>query len=1008
MTQMLEVDDCGVSDFIMMDNIDMQSFMNNLRLRYSKGKIYTYIGEVVVSVNPYRNITIYEKEYVDKYRGREMYELPPHIFALADSSYKAMKRRARDTCIVISGESGAGKTEASKIIMRYIACVTGEQQEVERVKNILLQSNCILEAFGNSKTNRNDNSSRFGKYMDINFNFNGDPVGGHLNNYLLEKSRVVHQQYGERNFHVFYQLLCGGSDARLKEFGLVRDPYTYSYLDQSGQFAKVDSINDKSDFRGVENALRTMGLTDMNETLWSVLAAVLHLGNVKFEESSQTDQCMITDPSTLSLLSKLLEVDEGELEKALCGRVVAARGEVLEKKHSAEEAKYGRDAFAKAIYDRLFSWIVSSINQCIDLKTVSKKNTTTIGVLDIYGFEIFDQNSFEQFCINYCNEKLQQLFIELVLQQEQREYNEEGVPWVHVDYFDNKIICDLVEQQHIGILSLLDEACLNVGKITDAMFLDSMSDKLANHKHFTSRKLSPSDKSLQFHRDFRIRHYAGDVTYSVDGFIDKNKDTLFQDFKRLLFNSKNKSISSMWPEGSSSVTSVTKRPITAGTNFKNAIISLVDHLVSKEPYYVRCIKPNDDKSPVHLDEERVKHQVMYLGLLENVRVRRAGFAFRMPYQRFVGRYKMITLETWPNPSCQLPQATKLIINELSLDDDVLYGKTKIFIRQPKTVFALENARNQILPSISVLIQKMWRGLSARILVRKMRAANRIGVTYLRYQMRSYLQTLISLFRDSKKKKDFNKSLVWPRPPEHLPHHVINLLKRIFNKWYSYMVLKPIPVSERPSLRLKVYAGDALGGKRRGGWGFKRKWIGNYIFNADHSLPEAKQQFEILRDHEHFDDVLFACYVIKTNRFSKSAERILCITDTKIFKLNSKNFKSMKDGIPIGEVTGLTVSPGSDQLVVIHLEGGNDLVFCVSPNHHSGDYVGELVGVMLGLWLRLHKKELRVMIASDVMCMLGNKSREVTIDTTTPNPVPTFKKSADKLVLSWPKNNIKSS
>uniref|UniRef100_T1JD45 Myosin motor domain-containing protein n=1 Tax=Strigamia maritima TaxID=126957 RepID=T1JD45_STRMM len=670
-------------DFVLLENITLDSVLENLRVRYNGGKIYSYIGEVCISINPYRTVDIYGQNYVNQYKGREIFERPPHIFAIADASYKAMKRRGKDTCIVISGESGSGKTEASKIIMRYIAAVTNisGQQEVDRVKNVLLQSNVILEAFGNAKTNRNDNSSRFGKYMDINFDFKGDPVGGHINDYLLEKSRVVAQQFGERNFHSFYQLIFGSPDQELNKWKLKRDPDAYYFINQ-GKSPKVDSINDRTDYKTVNSALRILGLKpDRINSLWTILAAILHLGNAEF--ISENDETKIVDLENLRTIAELLSVSEESLTKALCHRVIAAGGEVMEKEHTVEQAKYGQDALAKAIYERMFTWIVSQVNEAIHVKTSGNKHAkdTVIGVLDIYGFEIFDNNSFEQFCINYCNEKLQQLFIELVLKSEQEEYKREGIEWQYIEYFNNQIICELAEQNHKGIIAILDEACLNVGKINDELLLEAMNNKLVGHKHYASRMTSPADKTLEHHRDFRIKHYAGDVTYNIIGFIDKNKDMLFQDFKRLLYNSSNELIKCMWPEGAQHVTKVTKRPLTAGTLFKNSMIELVKNLTSKEPYYVRCIKPNDQKSPVLFTEERVRHQVCYLGLLENIRVRRAGFAYRQTYDRFLRRYKMISKYTWPNFCGGTDKdGVRILIEQQNFSDDVVYGNTKIFIR----------------------------------------------------------------------------------------------------------------------------------------------------------------------------------------------------------------------------------------------------------------------------------------------------------------------------------------
>uniref|UniRef100_A0AAY4CWR1 Unconventional myosin-Id n=1 Tax=Denticeps clupeoides TaxID=299321 RepID=A0AAY4CWR1_9TELE len=909
----------GKADFVLLDNVSMEEFMANLKLRFEKSRIYSYIGEVVVSVNPYRAMNIYGRDTIEQYKGRELYERPPHLFAIADAAYKAMKRRNKDTCIVISGESGAGKTEASKYIMQYIAAITNPNQraEVERVKNMLLKSNCVLEAFGNAKTNRNDNSSRFGKYMDINFDFKGDPIGGHINNYLLEKSRVIFQQEGERSFHSFYQLVKGAPDSLLKCLHVQKDPTAYSYIKVGGQ--TKSAINDGADFKAVADAMKVIGFTPEEiQTVYKILATILHLGNLKF--GCDGDVTLIENTKVVTVLGDLLSTKEENVTKALLYRTVSTGRDVIDKQHTDQEAGYGRDALAKAIYERLFCWIVGRINDVIEVKNYDARvhgKNTVIGVLDIYGFEIFQNNSFEQFCINYCNEKLQQLFIQLVLKQEQEEYQREGIPWKHIDYFNNQVIVDLVEQQHKGIFAVLDEACMNVGKVTDEMFLQALNNKLGKHAHYTSRKLCPTDKSLEFDRDFRIRHYAGDVVYSVLGFIDKNKDTLFQDFKRLLYNSSNPVLRSMWPEGKLGITEVTKRPLTAATLFKNSMISLVENLSCKEPYYVRCIKPNDVKSPLLFERERCRHQVEYLGLLENVRVRRAGFANRQTYPRFLQRYKMISQFTWPNhdlPSDR--EAVKRLLQGCGFEHDAAYGKTKVFIRTPRTIFSLEELRVEMVQRIVLFLQKVWRGTVARMRYRRMRAALIIIRAYRRYKVKSYIREVNRRFKNVRSMKDHGRHVKWPTPPKVL-RRFEEALKNIYNRWWAWTLIRRLSPEEVVQVRAKVATLECLKG-HRADMGLHRTWEGNYLKKDS---PEKASSFTLvssdLQRKDKFMRVLFSSNVRKINRFHKAEDRAVFITDRHLYKMDPlRQYKPMKT-IPLYNVRGRHLQSRTTELVLAH-------------------------------------------------------------------------------------------
>eukprot|EP00117_Sycon_ciliatum_P028985 scpid88009/ scgid23182/ Unconventional myosin-Id len=383
----LEAAEFGHSDFIMMEDLTENAFIENLKLRFSKDRIYTNIGETVVSINPYKSLGIYSDETVEEYRGKAMLSAP-HLFSLADSAYQAMWRRSKDSCVVISGESGAGKTEASKIVMRYISKVTNSahQSEVERVKNLLIQSNPLLEAFGNSKTNRNDNSSRFGKYMDINFDFRGNPVGGHISTYLLEKARVITQQSGERNFHIFYQILSDASFA--SSCGLPSSPKDLDYLKQ-GDCSPVKGVDDKRQFAETKEAMKAVGFSGEEQTtLFELVAVCLLLGQLEFSSTDNGLGSKLNEDGAASQVAKLLHTDVESLHRALTLRTIAGKQETVKACQTAAQAKFARDALAKSLYDSLFTWLVARINRSVAATLDPGSKGTVIGVLDIYGFEI--------------------------------------------------------------------------------------------------------------------------------------------------------------------------------------------------------------------------------------------------------------------------------------------------------------------------------------------------------------------------------------------------------------------------------------------------------------------------------------------------------------------------------------------------------------------------------------------------------------------------------------------
>ncbi|XP_057205768.1 unconventional myosin-Ih [Triplophysa rosa] len=712
-------DRVGIQDFVLLDAHNSETaFLDNLKKRFSEDLIYTYIGTLLISVNPYKELDIYTKKQMDLYMGVNFFELPPHIYALADNAYHTMLTEANNNFILICGESGAGKTEASKKILQFYAVSCPSTTLLDTVRDRMLMSNPVLEAFGNAKTMKNYNSSRFGKYMDIQFDSQGDAVGGHILSYLLEKSRVVHQNHGERNFHIFYQLVEGGEEDLLRHLGLERDTKRYCYLVQ-GECSNVSSINDKNDWKTVKNALSVIDFDASDiEHLFGIIASVLHLGNVHFDGDSK-GYAILNSNAALRWVSKLSGVHVQVLHEALTYRKIEAKSEEVLSPFTVDHAVYARDALAKAIYGRTFTWLVNRINE--SLENMDSNRKTVIGLLDIYGFEVFTVNSFEQFCINYCNEKLQQLFIQLTLKAEQEEYEAEGIGWEPVQFFNNKIICDLVEEKHRGIISVLDEECLRPGDATDLTFLEKLEEKMGNHPHFVTHKLADKKTRKTLERgDFRLLHYAGEVTYCVVGFIDKNNDLLYKNIKDVLRLSKNPIIQQCFPVTEEDSK---RRPETVATQFKNSLQRLTEILTAKEAWYVRCLKSNDNKQPGKFDEVLVKHQVKYLGLMEHLRVRRAGFAYRRRYDVFLKRYKALCPATWPHWRGVPAEGVETLVQHLGYQpDEYKMGRTKIFIRYARTLFATEDAFEICKHDLATRLQAKYKGYRAKGEFRKQKEA----------------------------------------------------------------------------------------------------------------------------------------------------------------------------------------------------------------------------------------------------------------------------------------------
>ncbi|VFR01582.1 unnamed protein product [Cuscuta campestris] len=600
---------CGTDDMTKLSYLHEPGVLYNLRCRYDNDEIYTYTGNILIAVNPFKRLPeLYGKCVMEKYRGTALGELSPHPFAIADAAYRqAMINDGISQSILVSGESGAGKTESTKMLMNYLAYMGGRAADAGRsVEQQVLESNPVLEAFGNAKTSnpvleafgnaktvRNNNSSRFGKFVEIQFDKRGRISGAAIRTYLLERSRVCQVSDPERNYHCFY-MLCAAPPEDVEKYKL-GNPRKFHYLNQS-IFFELDEVDESKEYLATRRAMDVVGISsDVQDAIFRVVAAILHLGNIEFVKGSDPDSAEPKDDQSR------FHLKTSSLRNRFC------------------------------VYSKLFDWLVEKINKSIGQDPDSQ---LLIGVLDIYGFESFKTNSFEQFCINLTNEKLQQHFNQHVFKMEQEEYTREEIDWSYIEFVDNQDILDLIEKKPGGIIALLDEACM-FPRSTHETFAEKLYQTFRDNKRFNKPKLSRTD--------FTIVHYAGEVTYQTELFLDKNKDYVIAEHQELLSSSGCSFISGLFLQQHEE-SSKSSKFSSIGTRFKQQLQSLLETLTATEPHYIRCVKPNNLLKPAIFENQNVLQQLRCGGVMEAIRISCAGFPTRRQFDEFIKRFSVLCPE----------------------------------------------------------------------------------------------------------------------------------------------------------------------------------------------------------------------------------------------------------------------------------------------------------------------------------------------------------------------------
>lgn len=690
------------------------TLLHNIKVRYSKDKIYTYVANILIAINPYFDVPkLYTSDIIKQYHGKSLGTLPPHVYAIADKAFRDMKVLKMSQSIIVSGESGAGKTENTKFVLRYLTESYGSGQDIDER---IVEANPLLEAFGNAKTVRNNNSSRFGKFVEIHFNEKHSVVGGFVSHYLLEKSRICVQGQDERNYHIFYRL-CAGAPEEIRQKLFLNSPDSFRYLNRgctryfasketdkqilqnrkSPEYLKHGSLkdpllDDHGDFNRMVVAMKKIGLDDTEKLdLFRVVAGVLHLGNIDFEEAGSTSGgCTLKNQSskTLECCSKLLGLDEDDLRVSLTTRVMlttagGAKGTVIKVPLKVEQANNARDALAKAVYSRLFDHVVNRVNQCFPFE----RSSFFIGVLDIAGFEYFEHNSFEQFCINYCNEKLQQFFNERILKEEQELYQREGLGVNEVHYVDNQDCIDLIESKPVGILDILDEEN-RLPQSSDQHFTTVVHQKHKDHFRLTI----PRKSKLTVHRNVRddegfiIRHFAGAVCYETTKFVEKNNDALHMSLECLICESKDKFVRDLFESANNNKDSKQKTGklsfISVGNKFKTQLNLLLEKLRSTGSSFIRCIKPNLKMTSHQFEGAQILSQLQCSGMVSVLDLMQGGFPSRASFHELYNMYK----KYMPAKLSRLDPRLfcKALFKALGLNEnDYKFGLTKVFFRPGK-------------------------------------------------------------------------------------------------------------------------------------------------------------------------------------------------------------------------------------------------------------------------------------------------------------------------------------
>uniref|UniRef100_A0A8D0N2C7 Myosin heavy chain 3 n=1 Tax=Sus scrofa TaxID=9823 RepID=A0A8D0N2C7_PIG len=736
-----------IEDMAMLTHLNEPAVLYNLKDRYTSWMIYTYSGLFCVTVNPYKWLPVYNPEVVEGYRGKKRQEAPPHIFSISDNAYQFMLTDRENQSILITGESGAGKTVNTKRVIQYFATIaaTGDlaKKKDSKMKGTLedqiISANPLLEAFGNAKTVRNDNSSRFGKFIRIHFGTTGKLASADIETYLLEKSRVTFQLKAERSYHIFYQILSNKKPELIELLLITTNPFDYPFISQ-GEIL-VASIDDAEELLATDSAIDILGFTPEEKSgLYKLTGAVMHYGNMKFKQKQREEQAEPDGTEVADKTAYLMGLNSSDLLKALCFPRVKVGNEYVTKGQTVDQVHHAVNALSKSVYEKLFLWMVTRINQQLDTKLPRQH---FIGVLDIAGFEIFEYNSLEQLCINFTNEKLQQFFNHHMFVLEQEEYKKEGIEWTFIDFGMDLAACIELIEKPMGIFSILEEECM-FPKATDTSFKNKLYDQhLGKSANFQKPKVLKGRAEAHF----SLIHYAGTVDYSVSGWLEKNKDPLNETVVGLYQKSSNRLLAHLYATFATADADSGKKKVakkkgssfqTVSALFRENLNKLMSNLRTTHPHFVRCIIPNETKTPGAMEHSLVLHQLRCNGVLEGIRICRKGFPNRILYGDFKQRYRVLNASAIPEGQfIDSKKACEKLLASIDIDHtQYKFGHTKVFFKAG-LLGTLEEMRDDRLAKLITRTQAVCRGFLMRVEFQKM-VQRRESIFCIQYNIRAFM------------------------------------------------------------------------------------------------------------------------------------------------------------------------------------------------------------------------------------------------------------------------------